>query len=306
MTKKLKLLVIDPHPDDEAFFFGGTLVKYSREGVEVYLLVLSNGEKGTVRGKAIKQTREPWLAAERQRECLKAAKILGINQENVEFLGFPNLGIDYKIIPTLESRIELIDPHVIITFSEAGTTRPSNQDHSWTGISTFLAIKSMLKRGSCPPSFRRFLTYTLPTAARFLEEWAEMNLLPRELTRVDVSNESMKKCRACASLLTQAHLVNFFRKVGILNLSHEIFYERINLSPLSCKGKSDLFFGINEQGADIKVPPFPESLSRYSSSDVDFYKTLRKRCLIASQESGGELLQSGLTSWRGGVKSLRC
>jgi LmbE family N-acetylglucosaminyl deacetylase len=34
MEKKLKLLAILAHPDDESLGFGGTLARYAREGLE--------------------------------------------------------------------------------------------------------------------------------------------------------------------------------------------------------------------------------------------------------------------------------
>jgi len=34
MNKKLNLLVVLAHPDDESLGFGGTLAKYAAEGVE--------------------------------------------------------------------------------------------------------------------------------------------------------------------------------------------------------------------------------------------------------------------------------
>ena len=38
MNKKLKLLAVLAHPDDESLGFGGTLAKYAAEGVQTYLV----------------------------------------------------------------------------------------------------------------------------------------------------------------------------------------------------------------------------------------------------------------------------
>ena len=43
MKERPRLLVVDPHPDDESFFMGGTLAKYAGS-IDIHLLVLSNGE----------------------------------------------------------------------------------------------------------------------------------------------------------------------------------------------------------------------------------------------------------------------
>ena len=42
----LRLLAIFAHPDDESMGFGGTLAKYSAEGVETYLVCGTRGERG--------------------------------------------------------------------------------------------------------------------------------------------------------------------------------------------------------------------------------------------------------------------
>ena len=46
MANNLKLLAIFAHPDDEAMGMGGTLAKYSAEGVETYYVCASRGERG--------------------------------------------------------------------------------------------------------------------------------------------------------------------------------------------------------------------------------------------------------------------
>ncbi len=42
----LGLLAVFAHPDDESMGMGGTLAKYSAEGVEAHLLCASRGERG--------------------------------------------------------------------------------------------------------------------------------------------------------------------------------------------------------------------------------------------------------------------
>ena len=42
----LKLLAVFAHPDDESMGMGGTLAKYSAEGVDTHLVCASRGERG--------------------------------------------------------------------------------------------------------------------------------------------------------------------------------------------------------------------------------------------------------------------
>jgi len=48
MTEPQRLLVIVPHPDDEAYSAGGTIARAARDGVEVHILCATRGEAGRV------------------------------------------------------------------------------------------------------------------------------------------------------------------------------------------------------------------------------------------------------------------
>lgn len=41
-----RLLLVLAHPDDESLGFGGTIAKYANEGVEVFLITATRGERG--------------------------------------------------------------------------------------------------------------------------------------------------------------------------------------------------------------------------------------------------------------------
>ena len=45
MTEKLTMVAIYAHPDDEAFGTGGTLAKYSHEGVDVHLITVNQADE---------------------------------------------------------------------------------------------------------------------------------------------------------------------------------------------------------------------------------------------------------------------
>lgn len=299
MIESPRILVVDPHPDDESFFWGGTIAKYAKQGAEIYLLVLSNGEKGKISithsEKGFQGFREAktledqeWLAAERQKECKEAVNFLGI--KHVEFLGIPNLEVNQSAIIPIKTVIKNFDPHVVFSFNEAGTFSSVNQDHSWAGIATFMAIKSILIdcfSGKISPeeelnlplpiSFRRYLTYTLPAAGQLLEQWAEMNLNRNELTSINISDEIGVKRQAYFAHKTQSHLTKFFSQIGILDIREELFYERINIGP-SSKGKNDLLYGIGQPGRHLSMSKFPEEESRYASNTPNFYKVIYQRC----------------------------
>ena len=82
------ILVVTPHPDDAEGGAGGTIAKWTGEGREVFLVVCTNGDKGT----SDPDVSPADLAKTREREQLDAAAVLGISE--VSFLGFPDQNLE--------------------------------------------------------------------------------------------------------------------------------------------------------------------------------------------------------------------
>jgi LmbE family N-acetylglucosaminyl deacetylase len=121
MKKKLKLLAVLAHPDDESLGFGGTLARYADEGIETYLVTATRGEAG--RFGALEEPGDPVaLGHAREAELRAAAGVLGIRE--VSILGFPDSAVDqvqFEIaIRAIVSQIRRIQPHVIVTFGPDG------------------------------------------------------------------------------------------------------------------------------------------------------------------------------------------
>lgn len=74
-TKNSKLLVVMPHPDDEAVFAAGLIYKTAMTGVDVDLCCMTNGEKSTHRH-GLKQNDD--LSTVRKKEVEEAARIMGV------------------------------------------------------------------------------------------------------------------------------------------------------------------------------------------------------------------------------------
>ena len=76
------VLVISPHPDDEAIGCGGVLCEHVAQGYEVYVVFLTSGEKGG-HGRSNEET-----ARLREEEARAAAAILGYDR--LEFWRLPD------------------------------------------------------------------------------------------------------------------------------------------------------------------------------------------------------------------------
>jgi LmbE family N-acetylglucosaminyl deacetylase len=77
------LVTLHAHPDDEAIFTGGTILRAVRAGWRVVVVVATEGDRGLGSGR-------PDLGAQRRDETLAAALVLGV--ERVEFLGYGDSG----------------------------------------------------------------------------------------------------------------------------------------------------------------------------------------------------------------------
>ena len=79
MKDSLKLLCVLAHPDDESLGIGGTIARYSAEGVDVSLLMSTRGERGW-QGKAEDNPGLAALGQMRERELRAAAEVLGVKE----------------------------------------------------------------------------------------------------------------------------------------------------------------------------------------------------------------------------------
>ncbi len=77
MNRLRTLLGVFAHPDDESFGPGGTLARYAAQGVQVHVIIATDGDAGTVNESHRRQDNRT-LAQERSEELARAAVHLGI------------------------------------------------------------------------------------------------------------------------------------------------------------------------------------------------------------------------------------
>lgn len=121
MSKKLKLLCVLAHPDDESLGMGGALARYASEGVETYIVTATRGERGRFGDSKEKPSIEV-VGNVRENELRCAAKILGVKE--VSFLDYIDADLDKadpeEAISKIVFHIRRIRPDVIITFGPEG------------------------------------------------------------------------------------------------------------------------------------------------------------------------------------------
>ena len=137
--EQLKLLAVFAHPDDESMGMGGTLAKYSAEGVDTHLVCASRGEVGWF-GPEEQNPGPERLGQLREKELSNAVHELGM--KSLHFLNYIDGSVDKadhaEAIGRIVTHIRRIKPQVMVTFPPDGNY--GHPDHIAVGQFTSAAI----------------------------------------------------------------------------------------------------------------------------------------------------------------------
>jgi LmbE family N-acetylglucosaminyl deacetylase len=136
VSENLRLMCVLAHPDDESLGTGGMLAKYSREGVETYVVTATRGERGRFDDKGTKPGLEI-VGRTREGELRAAARELGVRE--VALLDYLDGELDganpSEAAEKIAAHIRRVKPHVVVTFDPFGAY--GHPDH--IAISQFTA-----------------------------------------------------------------------------------------------------------------------------------------------------------------------
>jgi mycothiol S-conjugate amidase len=133
MKQKRVLLGVFAHPDDESFGPGATLARYAAEGVDVHVIIATDGIAGSVEASHQQQEHET-LAQVRSAELANAAVALGVTtiwslpyrdsgMRNTSANEHPDALFQQpleKLVEELVGYIERLQPQVIVTHDPFG------------------------------------------------------------------------------------------------------------------------------------------------------------------------------------------
>lgn len=147
MNRRKSILVVAGHSDDADYACGGTLVKFTQEGANIFLVVVTRGEKGTL---------DPDMdmnefAKTRKEEQDNSARILGI--DGIVYLGYS----DHDVLPTHEFRARLIDeirrykPDIVMTH-DPWKRYECHPDHRHTGMMAIEAASFAMYSAETTPA----------------------------------------------------------------------------------------------------------------------------------------------------------
>lgn len=139
MEKERQVLVVFPHPDDEAFGVSGTIATHIENGTPVTYACLTLGEMGRNMGNPPFTTREN-LPKIRREELKAAASSLGI--QDLRMLGYRDKTVEFEdeeaLTNAMSSLIAEVNPSLVITFYPGYSVHP---DHDATGAAVVRAVE---------------------------------------------------------------------------------------------------------------------------------------------------------------------
>lgn len=95
------ILIFTPHPDDETFSMGGAIARLTDNDNKVVVVIYTNDNKGSL---DLSMTRER-LARIRRAEEEKACEIVGVEKENIHWLGYEDGDLEYADPRVLRGRV---------------------------------------------------------------------------------------------------------------------------------------------------------------------------------------------------------
>ncbi len=279
---ELSLLAVHAHPDDESITMGGTLARYSAEGVRTTVVTATRGEVGEILDKDLDpKEAAPRLASIREQELRNACKILGVTE--LVFLGYEDSGMaglprnrekhvfwqadEDEAVGRLIQVVRRVRPQVMTTYNEVGGYgHPDHINTHRVAVGAFYNAHDTKRfPGADPwrPSKLYYSAFPRSVIAEFAEAIRRSGIEERfsddgeeppfavaddrVTTRLDVSAHLDKKIAAMRAHRTQVPPDGWFMKIyeaiGPAAWNRE-YYERARSSVEAPTPEDDLFAGL--------------------------------------------------------------
>ncbi|MCD6225596.1 PIG-L family deacetylase [bacterium] len=146
IKKKDRVMIISPHPDDETLATGGLIADLCSRRIPLKIVILTSGDGNPslfLRDRKIKFSPAKFIATgkERQKETVKAIKILGGNKSKVVFLGYPD-GCLWKMCQNPQEVVA--SKTTELTHSPYQSTFKKNQEYK--GENVIKDLKELIKQ----------------------------------------------------------------------------------------------------------------------------------------------------------------
>ena len=149
-----RLLVLAPHPDDESLGCGGLLQMALAAGAAVQVIIVTDGDDNPWPQRRLEKiwridaaARARW-GARRRTEASEAIGVLGLTPSQVEFLGWPDMGVTRRLLHEGEAMVAAIAQRLRDfgpSWIAAPTLADTHPDHS----AIRLVLEAALGRSEC-------------------------------------------------------------------------------------------------------------------------------------------------------------
>ncbi|PLR79021.1 bacillithiol biosynthesis deacetylase BshB2 [Bacillus sp. V3-13] len=192
MEKERHVLVVFPHPDDEAFGVSGTIATHVKQGTPVTYACLTLGEMGRNMGNPPFATRET-LPMIRKQELQNAAKILGI--ADLRMMGLRDKTVEFeeetKLTDMVTSMIDELNPSLVITFYPGYSVHP---DHDACGAAVVRALEKI-------PAPSRPKLHCVAFSNNCVEELGQADIINDVSKVADIKIKTIKAHRSQTQLM---------------------------------------------------------------------------------------------------------
>jgi LmbE family N-acetylglucosaminyl deacetylase len=240
----LKLMCVVAHPDDECFAFGGTLALAADQGIETYVICLTDGQAASNRGDA---TTAAALGAMRREEFRRSCEVLGVT--HYELMDHQDAQLEFVEFPIaargLVERMRRFKPDVVMTFGGDGGLN-THSDHMMASMLTTAAFHWAWQAKRYPdaggPHKAQRLYYL--TGKFPIPDRPSPMMMPWTV-RLDIRSVRERKAEAIRQHVSQAPLMErtkeFFERYGA-----EEFYTLVATDdPQPAHQETDLFAGLS-------------------------------------------------------------
>ncbi|MFX1349605.1 MAG: PIG-L deacetylase family protein [Promethearchaeota archaeon] len=131
----MKIVIFAPHPDDESYGAGGSIIKWLEEGHNVHIIWLTDGRAGYRKSREdnnlidCEESRitEDELARIRLAEADAAGEFLGVKKENRHFLKFYDQELQNHIDEAVEQITDIVKDADIFVIPSNNNKHPDHQ-----------------------------------------------------------------------------------------------------------------------------------------------------------------------------------
>jgi LmbE family N-acetylglucosaminyl deacetylase len=159
-----KVLVVAPHPDDEAIGCGGMICLHRQRGDPVTVVFLTSGEQG------LRDVPAPVACSIRETEAQQATKVLGVN--GTHFLRLPDLAVGDQIEQGAErlQAVLVVDRPDLIYLPHPAESHP---DHE-AALPLVRAARALLSGGAALPELRAYEVWSPMTRHGWVQDISDV------------------------------------------------------------------------------------------------------------------------------------